>query len=467
MGPESRSADRGESSDDSGASGEAGASKEAGQKSSEPLPREVRERGQRRLIQYTRTGSFAGQFSHSSGPLLLLALGATPFHIGLLATFQSLSNVARLAGLRAMPHLGKARTLSWGRMLAATGPLLLIPVALFGDEGPAIAVWLAVGILALRHVFMAGGGVAWWPLVQDNTAGSSIASFITRQRIAQRIAAIAVPLAAGGYLGSQPSASRFALPFGLMAVLMVCGGLLVRGVNERPMRRSQQGYWRSLASALQVPAIRRFCTFSGACQLAFTMTVPFWVVLLRDRGIPVNHYVWLLSLSAVGEILILPLWGRLVEAHGSRPALASLAIMAVAAPVWLILPTEPTSLIVWACAFYFTWGLLQAGWNFGETKAMLDAVPQQYQGEGFVVIPFVMAIVGGAGGLAGGVAFDWLQSLEPLESGAEPTIIYLVAVQMLLLVGWVLSTRLVGSADQAPLTALLRQAAARAVRRSR
>ena len=434
---------------------------------SERLPREVREHGQRRLIQYVATGAIAGQFSYSSSPLFLLALGATPFHIGLQATVQSLGSLARLAGLRAMPHLGKVRTLAWGRRLAGIGPLLLIPVALLGDDGSATGVWLALGFLALRHVFMQGGGAAWWPLVQDSTAGSSIALFITRQRMTQRAAALTVPLAAGWYLGSQPSVARFAVPFALMVVLMVVGSVLVRGVSERAMLRSQQGYWKRLAGALQVPAIRRFCTCFGVCQLAFTMMVPFWVVLLRDRGIPVNYYVWMISLSALGEILTLRLWARLVEAHGSRSALASLAVVGLAAPVWFTLPTGPTSLIVWACMLYFIWGLLQAGWSFGETKAMLDAVPRQYQGEGFVVIQLVLAVVGGVAGVAGGVTFEWVRRLEPLESGTEPAIIYLAAVQMLLLVGWALSTRLVGSADQAPLTALLRQAAVRAVRRSR
>ena len=51
---------------------------ESTQREQGPLPKEVGERGQRRLLQYLATGSLGSSFMMGSAPLFLLALGAQP-----------------------------------------------------------------------------------------------------------------------------------------------------------------------------------------------------------------------------------------------------------------------------------------------------------------------------------------------------------------------------------------------------
>ena len=422
------------------------------------------ERGQRGLLQYLATGSTVGAFMMQSGPLFLLALGAGPFLIGLLATATSIGNTSRLIGVKLMPRFGKARLMGTARLASGFFLLLLVPLAL--HAGPGIA-WAALGLLVLRQSMVQVGGSAWWPLVQDNTPKSGLASFITRMRTTQRLCTLGVPLLAGWYLGTQPDPSRFALPFALALILVVASSRAVMRVPEKPLPRPREALWKRLAEVLREPAIRRYCGCFGITCFVETATLPFWVVALTERGLPVNYYVWMLSLMGAGELLTLYLWGRLVERHGSRPALtASLLLMAALGGAWLMLPSRTGPLTAWAAVYFLVWGMLHAGYTFGQTRAMMDAVPQGFQGEGFAVPNFVLAWASGLGGFAGGLLFAQLSTLEIESSAIAATHWYLAGTQLLFVAGWVASRRLVGRDLQTPMKELM-QRAVRRRRRSR
>jgi MFS family permease len=221
----------------------------------------------------------------------------------------------------------------------------------------------------------------------------------------------------------------------MAAIVGAIGALVARGISERSLPTTTQRYAHRIRAVLQFPAIRGFALCFGMCHFAQSACMPFWVIVLRDRGMPVNYYVWLTALTALGEILTLYAWGRIVEVHGYRAVLtASLIPLGLAAPAWLV---------------------FSAGWNFGETRAMIDAVPEEYQGEGFAVMVFVVSLTGALGAFAGGFAFEWANSLNAGAGGAEPTLIYLVLTQALLLCGWSLCRFLKGFGEQPSLAALM------------
>ena len=344
-----------------------------------------------------------------------------------------------------------------GRLLASTCPLLLIPVALGAGDSTHGGVWMAIGFLALRQIVMQLGGSAWWPLVQDNTDSASLSAFITRQKITQRLVSLGVPLAAGWYLGSQPGASRFAAPFAVVAVVGALGAWVARGIGEEPLPRPTEKYWRRLRAVTRFPAVRGYCLCFGVVHFASAAVVPFWVIVLRDRGMPVNYYVWLTALAAIGELLPLYLWGRLVEAHGSRAVLTlTLGLLGLAGPLWLTLPTASASLVMWAAAFYFLWGAIGGGWGFGETRAMIDAVPADFQAEGFAVLMLAKSVAAALGAFLGGLVFDWASSL-PVDVNVEPTLVYLASGQFILLGGWLLCRFLKGHGSQPSVIELARK----------
>ena len=428
---------------------------------SETLPKETREYGQRRLILYLITGSIVGQFTVANAPLFLLAVGATPFHIGLLATLTKLASTSRLAGARAMPYLGKTRTLYLGRALGSISPFLLVPVAMATDLGSS-AIWLAIGLVAARQLVVQAGGAGYWPLVQDNTSTSSLSPFITRQKITQRILALAVPLVAGWYLGAEPSAARFALPFALVATVGLAGAWWASSISERALPKPTERYLARLQSVLRFPAVRGYILCFGLCGFVSTSSMTFWVVVLIDRGMPVDFYVWLTALAAFGEVLTLYGWGRLIDAHGYRAVLTvTLMLLGLASPVWLTVPAETSSLIIWGAGFFLLWGVFSGGLNFAETRAMIDAVPDGFQGEGFAVMAFFSSVAAALGALIGGLVFEWANGLPVAADAPEPTLIYLMASQSLLTCGWFVCRLLKGYPSQPSLSALISRFARR------
>ena len=172
-------------------------------------------------------------------------------------------------------------------------------------------------------------------------------------RVTQRICSLGVPLFVGWYLGTQPLPERFALPFTLALVLVLVGSWVVNRVSENPMPLPQETLWKRIIDVLRVPAIRQYCICFSTIYFVETATMPFWVVALTERGLPANQYVWMLSIMGLGELLTLQLWGRLVEKHGSRAVLnVVFVLMGFMAPAWLLLPIDPTNLVIWAGFFF-------------------------------------------------------------------------------------------------------------------
>jgi hypothetical protein len=420
----------------------------------EIIPEADRRRGQRRLVGLGISGSFNGNLIGQTTSLFLLALGGGPFHIGLLATLSSLNQAVNLPAVLLMRRWGKVALMVRVRVLATTGAIALVVLAFVGTPGPGM-VWLAIAFIGVRTLFMNVGNVAWWPLVRDNTAGSSMPAFLARMRIGQRAGELVLPLAIGWHLGTHPEPRQFGWLYALAIISTLAGALFVRGVCERREAAAAEGLLDRVRALARITSIRRYFMFALARNLVFTSMVPFFVVALTERGMPIIHFVWMASVVALGQLLTLYAWGRLVETYESRAVLTfSLLGCAVLGLFWLILPTGVTALTLAAAGFYLAWGTLEGGLSMGLTQAMMISVPEQNQGEGFSLIAYASAMGGAAGGLLGGVTFDWANRL-PDGHLIEPEIVYLVLAHAAIGIVYLLLRKTEGYAQQASLTELL------------
>ena len=422
-----------------------------------PLSGKARQRGQDLLIRYLITGSVNNVLVSSIASLFLLSLGATPVHLGLLATFMQIAKLLRLAGVQAMSHLGKTRLLVWGRVLTAAATAGLVSVAVAGRPGMA-AIWATLGVLAVRGCLLHTGAAAWWPLVQDNTARAAIGSFLTRMRMKQRLVEIGLPIAVGWYLGAGPLPQRFAGLFAIAAAAALVSAWWIRGLEERRNPAPDKGLWKRVRDVLGVPAVRRYSLYLMARSFVYFASYPFFVVVLTGRGMPVAHFVWMTSVLALGQILSLYFWGRLVDAHGSRPAITVAAIgLACMSPAWLAVPSTVSPLFFWALGFFLVYGILEAGLQMGQTRAMMVAVPAERQGEGFAVVMYGSAVGGGLGGLVGGAVFEWISRGGYAVAGWEASAVYLAISHVAMVFLWILSRRLIGYGSEASVRVLLRR----------
>ncbi|MBT3346644.1 MAG: MFS transporter [Gemmatimonadetes bacterium] len=393
-------------------------------------------RGQAALIRYVAAGAANNALVGSTGALFLLSLGATPFQLGLLATFTQLDKIARLAGAELMRHTGKAGIMLWGRLLASPVTAGLAIAAAMGIAGQG-AIWATIGVLAVRGALQQTGNAAWWPLIRDVTEGGSLGEFLSRMRTWQRLLELALPVAVGTWLGEQPEPTRFAPLFAVCVFVLLLAAWWIRGVPERPLPPTGESLWRRLHQVVSVPAIRRFCLYLGFRVFITSASFPFWVIVLTERGLPVSQFVWMTSLLALGQIATLWFWGRLVDRRGPRIALqVPLAGTAVLGAMWLFLPEGGGALLAWTAVLHLVWGTMEAGSQMGQSRVMVDAVPDHLQGEGFAIVIYASAIGGSLGGLLGGLGFEWVTRL-----GFDHTE-YLAILQALTVVPLLLSLRL-------------------------
>ena len=147
--------------------------------------------------------------------------------------------------------------------------------------------------------------------------------------------------------------------------------------------------------------------------------------------------VWLVAAQALGHMVGLRLWGRVVDSHGGRPALSiSLSCLAALGLAWAFVPHDLVALRIWALGFYFVFGFLLGGYMMGRTWNLISVVPPMYQTDAFTAANIANFTSGALGSLVGGLIFHQLTKVESALWGIEPTVIYLVAVQLLLLASW-------------------------------
>jgi hypothetical protein len=381
------------------------------QQPNEPLKAGELRRGQAALIRYVAAGAANNALVGSTGALFLLSLGATPFHLGMLATFMQLDKIGRLGGAELMRHTGKGGIMLWGRLLAAPVTAGLALAAALGIAGEA-AIWATILVLALRGALQQIGNAAWWPLIRDVTSAGSLGEFLGRMRSFQRLLELALPIAVGSWLGERPEPTRFAPLFGMGVIVLLLAAWWIRSIPERPMPPTQISLWRRVRQVVAVPAIRQFCLYLGIRVFLHSASFPFWVIVLTERGMPVSQFVWMTSFLAVGQLATLWFWGQLVDRRGPRLALRlPLVSIVLLAAMWLWLPDGSWSLLIWAAILHLAWGALEAGLQMGQSRVMVDAVPDDLQGEGFAVVIYASAIGGALGGLFGGLAFEHVATL--------------------------------------------------------
>lgn len=418
-----------------------------------------RKKGQPRLVRLAISGSVNNVFVTSISALFLLALNATAFQVGLLASASHLQRATRLIGLYLIPKIGKAHLMFWGRTISILPTMGLIALALYLQPGTQ-AVWLALIMITLRGLLQQTGNTSWWPLIQDNTAGDAIGHFLARMRMAQRALEIVLPICVGWYLGTKPPAEHFTPLFALSLLATFLGAWWVRKVSERPQPDTNENLFQRLWQAINHSPVQRLGIYMALYMSLRSMGYTFWVVLLTDRGMPYMHFVWLTSVGALGQLICLPFWGKVVDRHGGRSAISmALFGMVILGFAWITLPTDLLYLTLWAGVIFLLWGIIDGAHQMGRTHIMMKAVSPDYQAESFSMIMYGASFGGILGGLAGGTIFEYAQNLT--DTAQDPELLYLACIQFLYFTVFILSRRLPGHADQTATRDLIRQAGRR------
>lgn len=398
-------------------------------------------RNRERLINAAMAGSVsdAVSFTGNIPSLFLLVLGGGPVHIGLLATIKQSFQLSKIIGLKLLPRFGKARLCAWGRLFSAL-PLVVLAFMAAWPAGSGRLVVPALLMFALRGLIATGGNTGWQPLIQDSIPAGGIGAFFARMRIKLRLVDIVVPLALGIFLGSSPSTRRFIPLFLLGATVKLLGCYFFAGMVEKPVPRRQAPLAGRIRAVLRKRSVRRYGLFSAARLFIFTAYHPFWVVVLRDNGLPASQLVWLGTAAAAGNIIGIGRWGAAADRLGSRRVIMmTLFPQAALGLMWLFMPATADGLFERALFLYLVHGFLNGGLGLAKTRALVQSVPDKFQAEGFVVAGYLQALGGAAGGICGGFAMGWIARLAGAGAFVDPRHLYLALMQLALVPVWFLS----------------------------
>jgi hypothetical protein len=407
------------------------------------LGEKQRRQGQSAFIRSAVTLSIFGNSTQGTiGQLFVLAMGATPFHIALLSSLTRLAPLAQLIGLKVVGRTGKSRLLGNGTALMAVPLLCLIVLSAGGWSGTA-AIFAGIFAYAALSFVNSGANTAWWPLLQDLTAGEPKGMFFTRMRTRLRTVELVVPMLMGAYLGQSSTPGRFFLPFAVGLATAMAAVWLLRHVPERQITVRQSALMVRLRLASRVPSVRAYLALIVQYSFTTALMAPFMVLMLRQRGFPNGAIVWMDAIAAIGNVAGLQMWARTVDRHGARPALSiTVAGLSVLGLAWVLMPSGLALLATWGVTFYLLWGFLQGGFLMGRTPALLEAIPVRYQADGFALINLGVAAGGATGSFLGGAIFDWLTRNPVTLWGLDGRAIYMAAAQLLLLALWPVKTRL-------------------------
>jgi MFS family permease len=281
-----------------------------------------------------------------------LALGATPFEIGLIA-----SSFAILGLVGAVP-VGRLTDRFGGRLLTITGCLIVTIVLLlvvFAQSLLALAV--AQAGLGLGQLMMAIGSHT---LVTSRSTGRQRDHEIGLYSSAASLGVGFGPIVAGFLAGSDVAGrgGQQAFVFGAVMALMsaLCATYVAPDRPERPEGGAAAATGATAApstmlSTLRLPGMRPAIIASVVVLAAMDILFAYLPVLGEERGIPpqtIGLAVGVLSLAGLGSRMIL---SRLVARFG-YPVVLSVAMLvpAVALPVIVAFGGEVVLLAIMAIA---------------------------------------------------------------------------------------------------------------------
>jgi len=373
----------------------------------------------------------------SGAPLTLFAkgLGASNFQIGLLAALPFIASLASLPASLLIDRTGARKLIFLCGLYAQRFmwfPIAIVPpwlLHVYGADGAPLAMTLFLVMVLLMHTGQAVGGPAWVSWMADVVPDRSRGKYFSRRRQWGILSAVPTALLVGWLLdrhvagagGSGDVVVTLTTMIWISGVFMVAavfGTLdiaLFHGVKEvRAARRFHQPLRKLIGKPLRDRQFLWFAGFVGTMIFAIGPIGHFITLYLIDK-VKVNTLqtqLILLAVPGLAQLLVLPVWGKLIDRYGRKPALviASLGLVPVglgwclmnSGAVWLGYVLAVLGAALWV-------GVEVANFNLTlEMSGLADADDEG--GSAYVAVNSVIINVAGlAGGLTWGLIAQGLK----------------------------------------------------------
>ena len=399
----------------------------------EALSEEDVQRGLKMLMANAAFGMGAGALQ---GGIFLsafaLAIGATNYEIGLLATVAFVSQFMQLPGLYLVQKLGMRR----GITVVAAGVsrllwifVILIPVLFVGKGVSFLLVWLVMASLA-----MAVCVPSWNSLLRAVVPSDAFGRFFGRRLALGTSVALALTLAGGYFVdwwGSRYHGEAL-YAYSILFLLGLAFGLIeLVAIARVPEPRMERGPQTSLLDVLATPVrdtnFRKLLVFIAVWNFATNMAVPFFIIYMLNRiGLSLFMVTILSTTSQLTNILFLRIWGRLGDRFSNKSVLSvsgPLFLLAIVAWCFTTMPESYFLTLPLLFLIHVLSGMSMAGITLGSSNIALKLSPQGSAHAYMTVFGLAGSVTGAIAPVAGGVIADFfaLRELSLSVNWSEPT----------------------------------------------
>lgn len=348
----------------------------------------------------------------------LIALGATPTHIGLVASVPFLAQVASPFAALLAERFGRRRLLAAG--LSFTGKLVWVLAAVLPQLGlPAVLEpTVLVALVLLGSVFQAAAGTLWAAWMGDVVPDKVRGRYFGLRTGVVGVVGMVANLAAGAFL------DRVGVPLNFQVVLVAAAVIGAIGVAtyffhyDPPVQPTRARSREVFLSPLRDLNFRRFLQFGVYWQFVVLIgapfVIPYFLEVLHMTFTQIAIWSALAASTGLGTTI---LWGRVADRVGNKPVLAVGTFLAglLLPGTWILAGLTGKSWIIYVSAMFdaIAWGAI------GPAVFNLALVTAPRQGRvGFIAMySLVTGVAGFLGGLVSGpllVLFDGIGDLgEP------------------------------------------------------
>ncbi len=341
-------------------------------------------------------GIFGQIFNSLCGPgsafltKFAIMLNATPFQFGILSAIGQVSQIFQPLGALVTRRRRKRKGVVLALQGSGRGTVLLygaLPFVIL--SGNLIHVFLFLFLLSVSLLAVADN--AWIGWISDLLPSNFRGRFFSVRSQYLMLTAIGASYAFSLFIDSFTAelhtsksaffqASHLPLGFAIIFFAAAIAGFVGLGVlsrqPEKIKRIEEEGAVRMFVIPLRDSNFRRFLLYNCWWMSAVGIGAPFWqpfmMQKLRMSLFEVQIYG---SINIIAGILVLRLWGRLIDAYGNRTAMRFIILLGGLNPmVWLFITPRNYPILYLEA---ITSGIMWAGAGLVATNFVLSIAPNE------------------------------------------------------------------------------------------
>lgn len=341
---------------------------------------------------------------------LALGLGASDFHIGLIAGFSTIAHIGLLIGASGSMRIRSRKGIVVPAALTSRFLWVFLAAVPFLPVAPAIRIRLFLGVVLTSQVLFQMAVSPWSDWIADLVPEPIRGRYFGRRNALCGAVGMLSALAVGrsfDWLKSRaPEGAelRVFVPYFCAAALLACiSAVLTRRQWDPPMRSIDRISIRDrFFLPLYHASFRTLIRFHVLWAIACSIAGPFFGAhMLRNLHMPMSGIAWYGILAGSVGLISQPLWGRIADRYGNRPVLTFNLVAVVTLPLLWLFATPDFLTPIWIDALLT--GLCWPGFNLALFNLVLGTAPaenrQSFLATQGVLVGFAHFASAAAGGL--------------------------------------------------------------------